>query len=57
LKNNQLYQITNKNNLYRVLKDKKSLVREFAKKNNIVIQKDVPVSFVPVIRYYDSINQ
>ena len=57
LKNKQLYQIANKNDLFKVLKDKKNLIREYSKKNNVVIEKDMPESFVPVIRYYDSMNQ
>jgi len=56
--NNNLVQlITNKSDLFSALKAHKAQIRDFIKKNKLAVSKNAPESFIPVIRYYDSINQ
>lgn len=50
-------QITNKNELLKVLGKDKARVKDFMKKNKLRVSKKLPESFIPVIRYYDSISQ
>lgn len=57
LKDNIPYRITRKSDLFQVLKEDKVQIRSFIKKNKIDVSKNKPESFVPVIRYYDSIKQ
>jgi hypothetical protein len=57
VKDNIVYPITSKSDLFKVLHEDKKEIKDFIKKNNLVISKDLPESFYPIIRYYDSINQ
>jgi len=57
LKNNTLYQISSKKDLLMVFDKDKPQIKDFIKKNKIEISKSIPESFIPVIRYYDTINQ
>lgn len=50
-------QISSKNELFKVLKDRKIQIKDFMKKNKTKISKKDPESFIPVIRYYDSLSQ
>ena len=52
-----VYQINNKNDLYDVLQVNKKQIREYIKKNKLMVTKKSPESFVPVIRFYDNIIQ
>jgi hypothetical protein len=57
LKGGILYQLNGKGDLLRVFQEVKPMIKEFIKKNKITISKNVPESFVPVVRYYDSISK
>jgi hypothetical protein len=57
LKGGVYYRISGKKDFYKVLKDKKSQIRDFVGKENIKVRKKKPESFVPVLEYYDSLNQ
>jgi hypothetical protein len=50
-------QITGKSDLFRVLFEDKARIRDFIKKNKLLVSKEEPESFIPVIRYYDRISQ
>jgi hypothetical protein len=52
-----VYQLTGKSDLLKVLQNDKTEIKAFMKKNGIRVSKKVPGSFVPVIRYYDSLRQ
>jgi hypothetical protein len=57
VKENQIHPIDGTNALFRVLNANKEQIRNFIKKNKLKISKKIPESFVPVIRFYDSIRQ
>ena len=57
LKDGQIYQLTSQGDLFKILKQDKTKVKEYMKKNRLKISKKEPGSFIPVIRYYDSISQ
>lgn len=57
LKGGNIYQVANKHDLLKVLNEDNDQIKEFIKKNKIKISKTEPESFIPVIRYYDSIGQ
>ncbi len=52
-----MYQVTSKNDLLKIMKEDKTKIKDFMKKNRLKVSKKEPGSFVPVIRYYDSISQ
>ncbi|HEX7493491.1 MAG TPA: hypothetical protein VF346_04660 [Bacteroidales bacterium] len=49
-------QINSKNELLKVLYEDKAQIKDFIKKNKLKISKYEPESFIPVIRYYDSLS-
>jgi hypothetical protein len=51
-----VHQINNKRELLKLLDEDKAQIKDFIKKNKLKISKMEPESFVPVIRYYDSIS-
>jgi hypothetical protein len=57
MKDGNSHQISGKKDLLNALEDKKTLIKEFMKKNMIKVSKKDPDSFIPVIRYYDSLSQ
>jgi hypothetical protein len=57
LKDGQIYQITSKGDLLKILTADKTKIKDFMKKNRLKVSKKEPASFIPVIRYYDSISQ
>ena len=57
VKNGIAYQITSKRDLLKVLYEDKTQIKDFIKKNKLKISKKTPESFIPVIRYYDSLSQ
>lgn len=57
MKDNIVYPINGTKTLFKVLNADKEQIRNFIKKNRLRISKKIPESFVPVIRYYDSISQ
>jgi hypothetical protein len=48
--------IQGKSDLFSLSKDKKSQVKDFMRKNKVHVSKKNPESFIPVVRYIDSIN-
>ena len=57
LKDGQIYQITSKSDLLKVLKEDKTKIKDFMTKNRLKVSRKEPASFIPVIRYYDSISK
>lgn len=57
VKGNKSYKITGKSDLMKVFAEDKVLIKNFIKKNKLTFSKDTPESFVPVIRYFDTIRQ
>jgi hypothetical protein len=57
VKDNLVHTINGTRTLFRVLNADKEQIRNFIKKNKLRISKKNPESFVPVIRFYDSISQ
>ena len=57
LKNGIVYPVTGKVKFLKILAENKIQIKDFIKKNRLRISKDNPESFIPVIRYYDSISQ
>jgi hypothetical protein len=57
VKDGLFYQVKNKKDLYSVLREFKKQLRDYMKKNKIRVSKNLPESFIPVIRYYDSISR
>lgn len=56
VKDNKVYTISDKRDLLNVVQEDKEVVKDFIKKNSIKITAKYPESFIPVIRYIDSIN-
>lgn len=57
MRNRILYNISGKGDLLRVLYEDKIQIKKFIKKNELTVSRKKPESFVPVIRYYDSISK
>jgi hypothetical protein len=57
LKDGIASQVSGKNDLLKILGDNKDQVKAFMKKNAIKVSKKAPDSFIPVLRYYDSLSQ
>jgi hypothetical protein len=57
MKDNVIYPIKKTNDLFKILNVDKVQIRNFLKKNKLRVSEKVPESFVPVVRYYDSISQ
>jgi hypothetical protein len=51
-----IHLITRKRDLFTILEDENPQLRDFVRKNKIRMSKNDPESFVPVVRFYDSIN-
>ncbi len=49
--------VTGMKDICRMLEDEKELLRNFVRKNRLKVTRKLPGSFVPVIRYYDSISK
>jgi hypothetical protein len=54
---NNIYPIKSTADLLIILSAQKDQIKNFIKKNKLRVSKKIPESFVPVIRYYDSISQ
>jgi hypothetical protein len=54
--NNNIFRITGKRDLFKLFKAEKVQIRNYIKKNKLLISKNDPDSFIPVIRFYDSIK-
>jgi hypothetical protein len=57
MKGREIYPISRKHDLYKALHEDKTALKEFIKVNKIMISEKEPESFVPVIRYYDSLHR
>jgi hypothetical protein len=57
VKDSSEYLISNKRDLFKALGKDNEQVKDFIKKNKSVISFQRPESFIPVIRYHDSLNQ
>jgi hypothetical protein len=57
VKDATVHQLSNKSDLLKVFQNEKTKIKAFIKKNGLRVSKKVPESFVPVIRYYDSLSQ
>jgi hypothetical protein len=57
LKEGKINQITGKKGLLKLLQDEKNQVKSYMKKNRLRVTKKEPASFIPVIRYYDSLSR
>jgi hypothetical protein len=57
LSNGILNRITNKKDLINIFPAYKIQIKDFMKKNKLKILRTDPESFIPVIRYYDSISK
>jgi hypothetical protein len=56
MKENILYPVASKSELLRVLTEDKAMLKNFIRKNKLDVSEKTPESFIPVIRYYDSIS-
>ena len=56
-KGDKIFQITGKNDLFNIFKDQKELLKSYIKKNNLKISEKEPESFIPVIKYCESLSQ
>ncbi|HEY5123567.1 MAG TPA: hypothetical protein VIK14_07515 [Ignavibacteria bacterium] len=57
MKDNIVYPITGTNDFFNVLNEDKVQIRDFIRKNKLKVSKKIPESFVPLIRYYDSLRK
>jgi hypothetical protein len=57
VKDSIIYNLTNKRDLLKVLADNKDVIKSFMKKNKIKIIKKNPESFIPVIRFFENLEQ
>ena len=57
MKDSIIHPITKTNDFFKILNRDKMQIRSFIKTNKLRVSKKVPESFIPVIRYYDSISQ
>jgi hypothetical protein len=56
VKDNLAYLIKSRNDLFNVMDEEKTQIKDFMKKNRIKVLKREAESFIPVIRYYDRIS-
>ena len=56
VKDGIIYPITKTKDLFKILNDDRVLIRNYIKSNKLKVSKKIPESFVPVIRYYDSLS-
>ncbi len=56
-KDGKVYLLSGKNDLLKTLENEKTAIKTYIKKNKLKVSKKDPDSFVPVIRYYDSLSK
>jgi hypothetical protein len=56
-KEDTIYLVSGKRDFLKILEDKIVEVKAFIKKNKLIIVRKVPESFIPVLKYYDSLKQ
>jgi len=42
--------------MYGILENEKDQIRKYIKENKLKVTRKIPESFVPVVRYYDSLR-
>jgi hypothetical protein len=57
VKDNYVYLINKVNDLYGIMTASKEQIRNFIRENKLKVSKKVPESFIPVIKYSDSLSQ
>jgi hypothetical protein len=57
IKDNKVFLITGKSDLFKIFIEDKAQIKDFIKRNNLLVSKNEPESFIPVLKYYDSISQ
>lgn len=57
VKDSTVFQVSSKSGLLKAFPEEKNLLKAFINKNKVKISRKVPESFIPVIRYYDSISK
>jgi hypothetical protein len=57
MKEGKVYLISSKRDLLKILQEDKSRIKDFMKKNRLKVYRIEPESFIPVIRYYDSLSR
>jgi hypothetical protein len=57
VKDDKFFQIANKGDLLRILVEYKGMIKKYFKNNKLDVSEKEPESFIPVIRYYDSISR
>ena len=57
VKGTAFFQVSNKSDLLKAFPEEKTLLKAYMKKNRVKISRKMPESFIPVIRYYDSISK
>ena len=57
IKENAVFQINSPRDLFGILNTKGNQVKDYVKKNKIKVSKSLPESYLPVVRFYDSISQ
>jgi len=57
VRDNIIYPVSGKNDLMKVLIKDKEMIKNYIKKNKLRISEKEPESFIPVLRYYDSIGK
>jgi hypothetical protein len=57
VKDDNTYRINSRMEFFKLIKDRKSDIRQFIRSNKIKVSKKDPDSFVPVLEYYDKIQQ
>ncbi len=55
--NGRAYQISSKGDIYNAMGKLGQQVKDYASANRIKLQKDNPLSYIPVLIYFDSINK
>jgi hypothetical protein len=56
VKNNTPYHITGERNLLKLFGEDQQLVKDYVKKNRLVLSKKRPESFIPAIQFYDNLK-
>lgn len=54
---NGLFQVTGKRDLMKLMDEHKAAVSDYIKTNKIRLSEKTPESFIPVVRFYDSLSQ
>lgn len=56
VKDGKPIQVTRLRDMYGLLENEKDQIRKYIKENRLKVNRKIPESFVPVVRYYDSLR-